>query len=577
MTRPPRTSSAATRLVCLPLVALCVLQTLPAATRPAERARHAMVVGPERLAVEAGLEVLRAGGNAVDAAVTIGFALAVTHPAAGNIGGGGFMLIRHPSGEATFIDYREVAPARATRDMFLDEQGEVIPGDSLSTYRAAGVPGTVAGLALALERHGSIPLSRALAPAIGLARDGFSVGRGLEEELSRGASTLGAHPASRAIFFKDGSPLAEGDRLVQSDLARTLERIARDSARGFYGGEIALAIENDMKAHGGLITRDDLAAYRPVVRKPLSAVYRGHEILSAPPSSSGGVALFQMLAMLEAHDLSSLGHNSSAYCHLVSEAMKRAFADRARWLGDPEFVTIPLAGLLSPAYAAARMQGFDPARATPVDSGEPDDPRWTEATQTTHFSILDEKGMAVANTYTLNDSFGSGAVAAGLGFLLNNEMDDFSIKPGVPNLYGLVGGEANSILPGKRMLSSMTPTIVMAKQENAPPRPYLILGTPGGSAIITSVLQVLLNVVDFDMEIQAAVDAPRFHHQWKPDRITVDPEGFPLDVTNALRSRGHEIVVGRRRGDVQAILVDEDGGWIRGASDARGHGAAKGY
>jgi len=541
------------------------------ASRPAERARHAMVAGPEPLAVEVGLEVLRQGGNAVDAAVAIAFALAVTHPQAGNIGGGGFMLIRLSSGRSEFIDYRETAPAASARDMFLDERGEAIAGASLRTYRAVGVPGTVAGLALAKERFGTLPWKRLLSPAIKLAREGFPVRRDLERDLLSEEDRLAAWPATQSIFFRGGHPLAEGDLLVQKDLARTLETLARDGEEAFYRGALARALEQEMASHSGLITGEDLAAYKPIVREPLKETYRGYEIITSPPPSSGGVALFEMLHMLEPFDLKSLGHNSSAYIHVASEAMKRAFADRARFMGDPGFVRMPLAGLLSRDYAASLMRSFDPLRATPAPSAGPGDPLSFEKPSTTHFSVMDSSGAVVANTYTLNDSFGCGAVAGGLGFLLNNEMDDFSIKPGVPNLYGLVGGEANSIMPGKRMLSSMTPTIVVKDG-----RPFMALGTPGGPTILTSVLQVLLNVVEFGLDPQAAVDAPRFHHQWLPDRIVLERDGFSADVREALKHRGHDLLEAAPRGDVQAILVDERSRWILGASDARGFGMARG-
>ncbi len=565
-------SSVARRAAAVLLLAVLAATAGPlAAARPAPRARRVMVAGPEPLAVAEGLRVLRQGGNAVDAAVTIGFVLAVTWPAAGNVGGGGFLLVRPASGDAAVIDYRETAPAAASRDMFLDPNGGVIPRESLDTYRAAGVPGTVAGLALALERFGTMPLSRALGPAVRLAREGFTVGRGLEAALAEQSERLARWPATRAVFFKDGAPLKEGDRLAQPDLARTLAEVAAHGSAAFYRSRIARELARDMREHGGLIGEEDLAAYRPVVRRPLRGAFRGHEILSAPPPSSGGVALMQMLAMLEPHPLRSLGHNSSAYVHVAAEAMKRAFADRARWLGDPEFARVPLSGLLSRDYAATLMRGFDPQRATPAAEAGPGDPWAFESPSTTHFSVVDASGGAAANTYTLNDSFGSGAVAGGLGFLLNNEMDDFSIKAGAPNLYGLVGGEANSLAPGKRMLSSMTPTMVVSEG-----RLRLVAGTPGGAAIITSVLQVLLNVLEFDMELQEAVDAPRFHHQWSPDRVRLENGGFPADVTEALRRRGHAIAEESRRGDVQAILLVPGSGWILGASDARGWGEARG-
>ncbi|HZI94325.1 MAG TPA: gamma-glutamyltransferase, partial [Patescibacteria group bacterium] len=359
--------------------------------------------------------------------------------------------------------------------------------------------------------------------------------------------------------------------------------LARQGPRAFYEGSLAEAIAADMQRHGGLITRGDLAGYKALEKKPLVARYRSYDILTVPPSSAGGVSLIEMLNMLEPHDLRSLGHNSSAYVHLVSEVMKRAYADRSRWLADPDFVSIPVPALLSREYAASRMAGFDPQRATPVETLGPGDPLALEKPSTTHFSIIDEAGNIVSNTYTLNERFGNGAVVEGLGFLLNDEMDDFSVKPGQPNLFGLIGGEANSIAPGKRMASSMTPTLVLERAESspatasAPARPVLVLGSPGGAVIISAVLEVLLDIVDFRMELQTAVDAPRFHHQWRPDRIFLDKDGFPSDVIEALRRRGHDVVERAPRAEVQAIFVDRETGWLRGASDARGFGLSSGY
>ena len=557
------------------LMAVLTAAPAAAATPPAARAHHAMVAGPEPIAVDRALAVLRSGGNAVDAAVTMALVLAVTHPQAGNLGGGGYMLIRMATGESVVIDYRETAPAAATRDMFLDAAGAVAAGESLRTYRASGVPGTVAGLALALEKHGSIRWAAAVRPAIELARHGFVVGRGLEENLENKRAEMEAWPATRKIFFKDGAPLKEGDRLTQPELAQTLKTLEREGPRSFYTGRIARTLEADMKTHGGLITAADLAAYRPIERPPLTGRYRSFDVLTTPPSSAGGVALLETLRMLEPFDLKALGHGSSAYIHLVCEATKRAFADRSRWLGDPAFTAVPLAQLLSPSYAAARMKGFDPERATPAETAGPGDPLH-EGQSTTHFSILDEAGNVVSNTYTLNERFGNGAVVEGLGFLLNNEMDDFASAPGQPNLFGLTGSEANSIAPGKRMLSSMMPTILLDHDPAGRTRPRLVVGSPGGSAIITAVLQVVLGVADFDMELREAVDAPRFHHQWLPDRIGLE-KGFSADVWEALRRRGHVVVEADPRGEIQAILTDRDGAWIRGASDSRGYGLARGY
>ena len=566
--------------VILALLSAVAHAIVPAmgATRPAARARHAMVVGSEPLALTEGLKVLREGGNAVDAAITIAFALAVTHPRAGNIGGGGFMLVRAPDGSTNCIDYRETAPAAATRDMFLDPNGNTDEVASRQSHRASGVPGTVAGLTLALRRHGTIPLRRAIAPAIRLAADGFTVGRELEQELATDERTIARFPATRAVFFRDGHTLTEGMVLRQPDLAATLRAIRDKGSDGFYRGRVAQTLAADMKTHGGLITQEDLAAYQPIERPVLTGTFRSYEIISAPPPSSGGVALVQILHMLEPYDLKGLGHNSSAYIHLLSEVFKRAFADRSRWLGDPAFFDVPLERLLSRDYATGMMRGFDPNQATPAAAAGPGDPSPREKPSTTHFSIVDATGMIVSNTYTLNDSFGSGVMAEGLGFLMNNQMDDFSTRPGSPNLYGLVGGEANSIAPGKRMLSSMSPTIVLRK-DSATSRsiPFLVLGSPGGPAIITSVAQVILDITEFGIEPQTAVNAPRFHHQWLPDRIWLDRGMFPVDVIEALKRRGHDVAERDPRGEVETILVDPEGQWLFGASDARARGAAVGY
>ncbi|HKY34053.1 MAG TPA: gamma-glutamyltransferase [Candidatus Polarisedimenticolia bacterium] len=555
--------------------ALCAPAAWPA-SRPAERARHAMIAGPEPVAVEEGLRVLGAGGNAVDAAVTMAFVLAVTYPQAGNLGGGGYMLVSPARGEPYVVDFRETAPAAAERGMFLDAEGRVVPRLSLDTYKGSGVPGTVAGLALALRKGGSRSWRDAIEPAIRAARRGFAVPRGLEEDLLDHAPRLERWPASRAVFFKDGRPVREGEILAQPDLAATLETLALEGPDAFYRGAPARALAADMRAHGGLIDEEDLAGYRAIERPPLRGEYRGFTVLTVPPSSSGGVVLLQTLAMLGGRPIAPLGHNSSATIHLVSEALRRAFADRAHWLGDPAFTTIPLPGLVSPAYAASRLRDFDPSRATLSSSIRHGDPEGAEPGATTHFSVLDRHGGAVSTTVTLNELFGSGAVAGRLGYLLNDEMDDFSAAPGTPNLFGLVGSEANAIAPGKRMLSSMCPTILLEKEAGRRPGVAMVLGSPGGPAIITSVLQAILNVVDFRMELQAAVDAPRFHHQWLPDQIALDEGAFPADVIEALRRRGHHVVERAPRGDVQAILVDRDQGWILGASDPRRYGVARG-
>ena len=530
-----------------------------------------MVVLPEPEAAKIALDVLRRGGNAVDAAVAAGFALAVTYPQAGNIAGGGFMLVRRADGSSFVVDYRETAPSGARRDMFLDPNRNALESLSTSSWLACGVPGTVAGLALAHERAGSVPLRRLIAPAADLAAGGFPVHARLSAALEEERDRLMPNSATAAVFFPGGKPPAPGSILVQDDLARTLRRIARDGPSAFYAGPIADGLVAAMRKHGGLITSEDLARYRAVIREPLRLAYRGCTILAPPPPSAGGILLAEMLNMIEPHDLRSLGAGSSAYLHLLAEVMKRAYADRATFLGDPEFVRIPLRGLLSPDYARRLMRGFDPEKATPSSQAGPGDPAPYDSEETTHFTIADASGNVVVNTYTLNDTFGSGAIADGLGFLLNNQMDDFSARPGTPNLYGLVGGEANAIAPGKRMLSSMTPAIVLRNG-----RPFLALGTRGGARITTIVLQVILNVIDFGMEIQEAVNSPRCHHQWIPDALSCESGALPADVAGNLRRRGHEIDITGPRGDVQAIQMDAAAGRLRGASDARGYGVALG-
>ena len=531
-----------------------------------------MVGSTDQHATGAGLEVLRRGGNAVDAAVAVGFALAVTHPAAGNLGGGGFMVIRLADGRETTIDYREKAPNRAHRDMFLDEAGQPVADRSRIGPLAAGVPGSVAGLAFAQRRYGRLKLADVVAPAVRLARDGFEVSWALSDSLAEDAGLFDRFPESARVFKRpDGTPFQPGDRLVQADLARTLTLIAEQGPEAFYKGPIADLIVAEMTRSGGLITKTDLAAYEPRERAPIVGLYRGHRIVSMPPPSSGGIALVQLLNILEAFPLGEYGHNSSRTIHLVAEAARRVYADRSEWLGDPEFFTVPATGLLSRAYADRLRAGISTTRASLSREIQPGQPRQFESSDTTHYSVIDADGNAVAATTTLNGSYGNGQVVTGAGFLLNNEMDDFSAKPGTPNMFGLVGGEANSVAPGKRMLSSMTPTIVVKDG-----RTRLVLGSPGGSRIITTVLQVLLNVVDFRMTVQEAVDAPRFHHQWLPDAIRLERQGFPADVVTALEAMGHTITTGPDMGDVHAIMID-DAGLRLGASDPRLDGRTAGF
>ena len=559
--------------VLLAVLAAVAIAHLRAASHDPVRARHGMVGSTDEYASRAGLQILQTGGNAIDASVAVGFALAVTHPAAGNLGGGGFMVIRMADGRETTIDYRESAPAAARRDMFLDQNGEPVPNRSQVGSLASGVPGSVAGLALAQRRYGRLPLAEVIAPAIALARDGFEVSWALADSLNGAQSLLANFPASARAFRRaDGTMLEAGDRLVQADLAKTLTLIASQGPEAFYKGAIADLIAAEMTRSGGLITKADLSAYTPRERPPIVGMYRGHRVISMPPPSSGGIALVQLLNILEGFPLADYGHNSSRSIHLVAEAARRVYADRSEWLGDPDFFNVPVSGLLSRRYADTLRAGISETRATSSRDVKPGQPRNFEPSDTTHYSVVDAEGNAVATTTTLNGSYGSGQVVTGAGFLLNNEMDDFSAKPGTPNMFGLIGGEANAVGPGKRMLSSMTPTILVKDGKTR-----LVVGTPGGSRIITTVLQVVLNVVDFKMNVQEAVDAPRFHHQWLPDVIRLERLGFPADVVTSLEAMGHSTEVGSDMGDVHAIMIDEASGLRLGASDPRLDGRTLGY
>ena len=560
---------APTRRRALKLLGLApALRAVMEAHEPVH-ARHGMVVADEPAAAEVGVRVLKAGGNAVDAAVAVGFALAVTHPFAGNLGGGGFMLARFANGRSTFIDFREKAPGNATRDMYLDAQGNPTR-DSVDGWRATGVPGTVRGFELAQTKYGRKKWAEAVAPAIELAANGFTLSYKAAESL-KGATNLAADPESKRIFQNDGAFYSAGDRLVQPQLASTLRRIAAMGARDFYEGETARMLAAAMERHGALVSLSDLKAYQAVERTPLAGSYRGHGILTAPPPSSGGIGILQMLGMLEGSAYEKGGAGSAAAIHYTAEVMRRYSADRAKYLGDPDFVKVPVKGLLYPAYLRARAAGIDPNHATPSDRLSAGEPAGRESMETTHYSIVDAEGNAVAVTYTLNNSYGSGVTAPGLGFLLNDEMDDFTAKPNSPNLFGLMQGSANAIAPGKRPLSSMTPTIVTRDGK-----PLLVLGAPGGPRITTAVLQVILNVVDFGMNVQDAVDAPRFHHQWKPDRLYLEA-GISPDTVALLRARGHAIEYspGVILARVNAVLVSAAG--LEGAADPRWVGKAAGY
>jgi gamma-glutamyltranspeptidase / glutathione hydrolase len=571
---------------------LCSLAALLASTvvaapfRPTH-AQHAMVASVHELASRAGVEILRDGGNAVDAAVATGFALAVVHPQAGNLGGGGFLLLRNASGETHFIDFREKAPAAATENMYLDAQGNVLPESSKDSsvvgYRSVGVPGSVAGLVYAEKKYGKLSLEKVMAPAIKLARDGFPLAYEDTQDLKED-EYLAQFPESKRIFQRDGNYYQLGELFKQPELAHTLERIAKDPD-DFYHGAMARELAAAIHKGGGLITAADLAAYEVKEREPIRGSYRGYDIISAPPPSSGGVALVEILNILEGFDLTKFGNRSADAIHLEVEAFRRAFYDRTDFMGDPDFAKIPVAQLVDKKYAAAWRESIDPNRATP--SKDLKRPSFTELERvaqsqrsavavrepenTTHYSVVDAEGNAVAVTTTLNDSFGSRVTAEGLGFLLNDEMDDFAAKQGVPNAYGLIQGPANTIGPGKRPLSAMTPTIVLKGGKL-----FLVLGSPGGPTIITTVANVIIGVIDFSLDIQEAVNAPRFHHQWLPDQIFVEDRLSP-DTMNLLRSKGYELKVRHFWGDGECIMVDPKTGERLGASDGRNNGKAVGY
>ena len=535
-------------------------------------ARHGMVVAQEARAARIGVEILRQGGNAVDAAVATGFALAVTYPRAGNIGGGGYMLIHLAAGNRdTAIDYRETAPAATTRDIFLDDKGEADPSKSRDSALAIGVPGTVAGLALAHAKYGSgkFTLARLITPAIQLARDGIPVEDDTADSLPRAQSRLARWPASAKIFLTpDGNALAPGATLVQRDLADTLGAIARGGPQAFYQGATADKIVAAVRAAGGLMTREDLRDYRPVERAPIRGTYRGYDVVAMPPSSSGGVILLEILNILEGYR--DLARDDARRVHLMAEAMKLAYADRAVFLGDPASVEAPLARLISKSYGAELRARIDAAQARPAAEIRSGGAMLREGVNTTHFSVVDRFGNAVSNTTTLNFSYGVGLVAEGTGVLLNNELDDFAAKPGVPNAFGLVGGDANAPGPGKRPLSSMSPTIVLKDGK-----PFLITGSPGGSRIITTVLQVIMNVIDRKLSIADAVADPRVHHQWLPDELMVE-RGFPAALVRALQDRGHKVVERLPPTSANSILVTKAG--FVGAADNRTRGAlAAGY
>ncbi len=574
-----------------PKLLLAVLLALAAALAPRKlaasmhpvHAPHAMVVTVQGLASQAGVDVLRQGGNAVDAAVAVGFALAVVHPQAGNIGGGGFMLVRLADGASHFIDYREKAPGKATRDMYLDAQGNIIPGASTIGYKAIGVPGSVAGMLYAEKKYGKLTLAQVMAPAIRLARQGFTLTWAEADEMHD--PMLAKFPESRHIFQRDGNYYQAGEIFRQPELAATLERIA-GNPDDFYHGAMARQIAAAVQQGGGLITAQDLANYQVKERRAVHGTYRGYEILSAPPPSSGGIALVEALNILEGYDLGVLGSHSAESIHLTVEAFRRAFFDRAEFLADPDFANIPVAQLVDKKYGEAWRAGLDPHHAS--DSRQLKRPEFAaleryaeqhpqpmavrEPEHTTHYSVVDAAGNAVAVTTTLNDAFGSRVTVPGLGFLLNDEMDDFTSKPGAPNLYGLIQSPNNAVGPEKRPLSAMTPTMVLKDGKL-----YLVLGSPGGPRIITTVANILLGVVDYGMNLQEAVDAPRFHHQWLPDTIFLE-QGFSPDTVKLLQQMGHKVTTQGYWSDGECIEIDPQTGERLGATDQRNvSGEAIGY
>lgn len=562
------------RLALVTLLAGMLAAPVWAASPQPVFAENGMVVSDSREASEVGVAILKRGGNAVDAAVAVGFALAVTHPSAGNLGGGGFMVARMADGTTFTLDYRETGPAAAHRDMFLDEAGDVIPGRSRDSHLASGVPGSVDGLLRALADHGSGTISRsdALKPSIALARRGFPMSRSFASLLNGYRSTFEKHPGSATSFVKpDGASWTAGDQFRQPDLARTLKYIAHHGRDGFYTGPVADAIVGEMNRGNGIISLADLAGYESTYREPVVGNFQALEIVSMPPPSSGGVHVVQMLNMLTELSIAEYGWNGSDYVHRLTEVQRRAYADRAEHLGDPAFWDVPVAMLTSTAYAKKRAAEIDLTRATPSTEIEAGVAAPREGNDTTHYSVVDKAGNVVSVTTTINLSFGSGIAVEGAGFLLNNEMDDFSAKPGVPNAFGLLGNEANAIAPGKRMLSSMTPTIVLKDGE-----PFLVVGSPGGSTIITTVLQVILNTEVHDMNVQEAVSAPRVHSQWMPDVIAAESRALQPDVIARLEAMGHTIQQGTHWGSANSILINTHGLW--GAADPRqGNAYAAGY
>jgi gamma-glutamyltranspeptidase/glutathione hydrolase len=539
-----------------------------------------MVSSVSEIASQVGVDVLKRGGNAVDAAVAVGLTLAVVWPSAGNLGGGGFMVIRKADGKATAIDYREMGPAVAHRNTYLNDKGEYIEESSTYGHRAAGVPGTVAGLAYALEKYGTMKWADVAEPARKLAAEGFPVWYQLERSLKGSSKSLSRYPETKRIFLRDGKPYETGEIFKQPELAAVFDRMIKQGWREFYTGKTAQLIEDSMRRaapdgkpqSGPWMTKEDLANYKAVEREPLRTTYRGHEVITMPPPSSGGVALIEMLNILEHYDLKSMGAGSSQATHIMVEAMRRAFADRAQFLGDPDFVKVPVAGLISRKYADKWAATIDPERASTSQEIKNGDPAPYESEETTHFTVVDKDGNVASNTYTINDSFGNKITVEGAGFLLNNEMDDFAPKPGSPNAYGLIQGESNAVAARKRPLSSMTPTIVLKDGKL-----WFAVGSPGGPTIINTVMQVIVNVIDHGMNIQQAIDWPRVHHQWMPDQVAFEPYGLAPDVMNRMKSMGHKFANPRYMGDAEGVMIEDKTNVRLGGSDPRLDGKSIGY
>ncbi len=554
-----------TASICTSILFTTVSTAESAAPLPFKDKGTGLVVSTNHIANKIGKDVLNSGGNAFDAAVAVGYALAVTHPAAGNIGGGGFAVIHTASGKNMALDFREVAPSKAHRDMYLDADKNVIKDASTVGYLAAGVPGTVAGMSELNNKLGTIPLAKLIQPAISVAEKGYLLSERQGQTWKKASVNFKKFESSRKYFLKyNGEPYQEKDLFVQKDLANTLKEIAKYGKDGFYKGKVAKMIADDMKKNGGIITEQDLADYKVVWREPVQGTYRGYELISMAPPSSGGPHLLQILNVMENADIEKMGFGSAASIHVIAEAERQAYADRSLYMGDPSFVKVPVKELTDKEYAKKIFNRIPTNQAISSSEVNPGLGPIHEGNNTTHYSVVDRWGNAIAITYTINDSFGSGAAINGAGFLLNNEMDDFSIKPGVANIYGLVGGDANAIEPGKRPLSSMTPTLLLKDGKL-----FMVVGSPGGARIITTVLQVISNVVDHKMNISEAVYAPRFHMQWQPDQIRVEKYGLNPDVQNTLENMGYTIKVLPPMGDVNAILVDPETGIMYGSGDPR--------